>query len=474
MKIFFYNILLKYQNGFNNKYILTLIIILYKINIISALIPYKLIYFEQFNKMFSISDKSIIVYIPSNLVQIKLFEFTNDQSITTLDESKMISSCYFYYDNFQEIYLIIKNYIYFYSYNDFKGNLKIENITNSKSNMISYECIYESFVPYCYFFIAIIDNNKNLKIFKHKLNLNSRELYLIKSNIFELKNSYGNKSKSQCDNVSCQLMSYSSNKVLTCFYENKHSELCSININIDTLEQDNLKGQKCIKNSEAIHIKSVLFNNNQKAFVCYINNKNNIACIIYEINENQWLIEYKYIEECNDNIHLFNLDYYYNRKLYILSCYTSSDNIEYAIFNYQFDINDNSKGNYCLTNIEIEYCESGLTSSIITYDTSSLYIERVCAKEEFENLSKYDLSESCNKNYNKEKIVIEETEGLEPIEEIISSKSYFSSEPEYTHVTENLEGDNIKIKTNKTLEVVITNLNIFIEELNISKIYEIK
>ena len=63
--------------------------------------------------MFSISDKKIIVYIPSNLVQIEHFEFTNDQSITTLDESKMISSCYFYYDNFQEIYLIIKNYIYF-------------------------------------------------------------------------------------------------------------------------------------------------------------------------------------------------------------------------------------------------------------------------------------------------------------------------------------------------------------------------
>ena len=99
--------------------------------------------------------------------------------------------------------------------------------------------------------------------------------------------------------------------------------------------------------------------------VCYINDKNNLACIIYEINGNQWLLEYKYIEECSSNFHLFNLDYYSDKNQYILSCFTNDTNIEYAIFNYQLDINDNSRGAYCLTTLDLGYCSSLSSYTVI-------------------------------------------------------------------------------------------------------------
>ena len=452
------------------------------------LASYKLIYFEDSGKIFSICDKIIYVYKTKNLEPKGSYYLTNDQIINSSDESKLISSSSFFSEDFESVFIIIKDYLYVYVTDQFIGNYKINDITNKQSNIITYECKYENSEPFCYFFISILDDNKNLKVFKYKYELTKKELTLIRNNILELKDSLGNNSKSKCDNVSCQIMSYSNKNVLTCFYENENTELGAININIETLEQNTSKKLKLTKNSGATIIKSALYSNNQKALVCYINSKNNLACIIYEINGNQWLLEYKYIEECSSNIHLFNLDYYSNKSQYILSCFTSDSNMEYAILNYQLDISDNSRGSYCLTTKDFEFC-SGTSTFAVIYETNTYFIERACSFGERENVSKYDFSESCNKNYTKERIIIDgddnkdsesakETEEKKDLQKITDSLTLAPEESE--------EGDDpisgiipnkrevIDMVTNKTLDEVTNNFNKIIQEIKLDNVYIMK
>ena len=454
------------------------------------LTSYKLIYFEDSGKIFSICDKIIYVYETKTLQSCNSYYLTNDQIINSSDESKFISSNYFFNENFEPIFIIIKDYLYIYVIDKFIGNHKIDDITNKQSSIITYDCKYENSEQICYFFIAIIDDNKNLKVFKFKYNLTKKELTMIRNNILELKDSLGNNSKSKCDNASCQIMTYSSKNILTCFYENENTELGAININVETLEQNTSKKLKLTKNSGATILKSVLYSNNQKALVCYINCKNNLACINYVINGNQWLSEYKYIEECSSNIHLFNLDYYSDKSQYILSCFTNDSNIEYAILNYQLEISDDSRGSYCLTTKDFEFC-SGTSTFAVIFETNSYFIERACSYGDGENLSKYDFSESCNKNYTKERIVIDENgheesesdSGPEEEEKGVIQKltniiTLFPEESELDEAPDSgmihFKREVINMETNKTLDEVTNNFNRIIQEIKLDNVYILK
>ena len=452
-----------------------LIIIIY-LNIgIIALTSYKLFYFENLGRIVSVTDKAINVYYSKNLVNSNSYFLTNDQIIQNNDESRMISSSSYFKDDFQHIYIIIKFHIFYFISDKFNGNSRIDEISNRESNIILYECKYEDSLPICYFYIAFIDDNKNFKILKYKYSSTQKMLSQITNQIFELINYDGYHSKSKCNNVSCQIMTYSSKNILSCFYENENSELGVINIDPESLEQDSSKQIKLIKNSGAIHIKSALYSNNEKALVCYINDKSNLACVIYEINGNQWLLEYKYIEECSSNIHLFNLDYYSSKSQYILSCFTSNSSMEYAIFTYQLDINDNSRGAYCLTTMDLEACSS-LSSHVVIYDSTTYYIESSCSLDDGEKVSKNNFSEDCNKNYNKEIINVDANEDLDTTKMEDKKITDFISEiPKLDPSAGNPPSrEIINIEINKTLDEATKNLGKIVEEINFDNIYYMK
>ena len=447
---------------YKNEYIIMLIVFL-TISGINTIIPYKILYFENIDIIVSISDNKMLFHQSSTLSQVGSYEFVNEQKINSSEESSMVDGCYFYYNEVKPLIIVIKDNIFFYTDRYFIGAKKVENITNINSNIISIECSIENLMLCCYFFIAVIDEDVNLKIYKYKYIKNSNELSCINYKMFELKKSTRNNSKSKCKNVSCQIMTYSSKNVLTCFYENDNSELGAININIETLEQDSSKEIKLIKNSGTKYLRSVLFDDNQKALICYINDYKNMACVIYEINGNQFLLEYKYIEECSEDINYFSLDYFPNKNQYILSCFNSNfSNVEYAILDYQLDISDNSRGNYCLMTMDFQKCSSGPFSWAIISDSIAdvYFLKKICANGDIEIETKYELEETCNKDYNKEIIDIKQNEEI--------PTDFFPPAGPFKEL------DNEEIITNKTLEVVVNNLNRLIKEVNISKIYDIK
>ena len=122
-----------------------------------------------------------------------------------------------------------------------------------------------------------------------------------------------------------------------------------------TLNKDSLKLEKEVKfkkNSGAKNIKSILFDNNEKVFICYINNYDNIACLTFDETQNIFLNEFKYIEKMTQSERYFNIDYFSSAKQYILSSYSSETEFEFIIFDENMNIlNDSS-----IKKIEINPC----------------------------------------------------------------------------------------------------------------------
>ena len=70
--------------------------------------------------------------------------------------------------------------------------------------------------------------------------------------------------------------------MLTCFYQNNNSELTAINYNITDNQISIISStQQSNKNNGANFIKSILSLDKSKSLVCFINNDNNIDCLIF-------------------------------------------------------------------------------------------------------------------------------------------------------------------------------------------------
>ena len=321
----------------------------------------------------------------------------------------MISLGYIYNENYQIIFVKLNDSIYYGFDGIIDKKLNNSNITERPSNINPHECKEENGNQYCYFFISLIDSDNKLQIYKYNLVYGQDDYNCTNYKIIDLSDSLSNISPSGSDFVTCKIISYSNNQRYACFYENSNSEIGSIILELETLEQDSSKQLKFKKNSGAKIIKSVLFNNNDKAFICYINNYNNIACIIYDLNKNEFEDEYKYIENFDEG-NYFSIDYFKSTDKYILSSYSSETKFYYEIFDDQMYINDINfnEGKYCLTFSSMSSCsDSGnLPSVVIFYSSDKYKIAKICG--DYPDYTFNNLSATCNENYDREIIIINE------------------------------------------------------------------
>ena len=398
----------------NNKYLLwaynirfIISILLFFLNLVNSLNGeqfYKSIFFENYQIVFSFTTFQIITYNSTMLTKIATHQLVNEQQIFNNSEAEMISSIATLNQtevDYRQIYIIIKNYLYNFSRNAaFNSKHKIENMDIVPSNLIFKECKEESGKRICLLFIAFININKNLNIFLMENNIGDKQLFTKINITYNLRNNLGGSSLSKCDFVSCQIMSISSDdKVLTCFYENENTELGTVNFNITDLSETSLKSSQFKSNSGAINIKSVLYSNNSKAFVCYINYNKDCACISFDIIENKWNnYEYKYLNNCSQPTRFFTLDFFETANRYILTCFTSVNNINSLSFNktmYFSDYNDQFK-KYCIYDNSINLCENNSFSSVINYN--NVYkIGISCNNGNTDKLLEAQFDTSCNK-----------------------------------------------------------------------------
>ena len=249
---------------------------------------YKTLFIPELISILAISDSSIDFYYYTTLKKniVLKYDFSNDeQKISSISEGDMISICYIYEETYKQIYIIIKNYLYVFS-TKYIGYVKLEYLTDRYSVLVLDEC-NEDEEKTCSLFISFINSKNKLEIYKYKFKYDTIEYSLLISKEIDLINSSGEISLNNCDYINCHKAKNENNLVLVCFYENGNSEIAAITLNKDTLELD--KEVKFKKNSGAKSIKSVLFDNNEKVFVCYINNNDNIACVIFDEPQNIFL-----------------------------------------------------------------------------------------------------------------------------------------------------------------------------------------
>jgi len=356
---------------------------------------YRTFFIYEYMSIFTITDLSINLYtyttLRKNSAVYYNFEF-EEQKITSTHEENMISISYNANNtDYKQLYIIVKNYLYIFSIK-YINYIKFDYLLDRYSTLVSGECVGEEEATYfCPLFISFINSENKLEIYKYKFQYNTINYSLLVSKEIDLINSSGQISINNCDYISChKANSGSGSDVLVCFYENDISEIAAITLNINSLELE--KEIKFKKNSGAKNIKSVLFDNNEKVFICYINNYDNVACIIFDELQNIFFNEFKYIEKMTQSERYFNIDYFSQPNQYILSVYSSETEFEYIIFDKDMNILDDDS----IKNIEITQCndESTLLSITIYYLISNYKIAKKCGSEDFSSNAISDVSSS--------------------------------------------------------------------------------
>ena len=379
---------------------------------------YKTLFIKNLISILVITDSSIDFYYYTTLKKntVLKYDFSLDeQKISSISEGDMITISYIWDDNHKQIYIIVKNYLYVFS-TQFINYVKLDYLKDRYSFLVLDECVgNEEEARYCSLFISFINSKNKLEIHKYKFQNSTIEYSLLQSKEIDLINSSGQISLNNCDFISChKAKNESESDVFVCFYENDNSEIAAIFLNKDTLEMEKRAFKK---NSGAKNIKSVLFDNNKKVFVCYINNNDNVACVIFDISQNIFMNEFKYIEKMTQSQRYFNIDYFSEPNQYILSTYSSETEFEFIIFGENMNILDDSS----INKIAIAPCndESSLLSITIYY-YSNYKIAKKCGNEDFSTDAVSEVSSS--KSFSLEQIFITDNLIELPHSTIINNK----------------------------------------------------
>ena len=448
-----------------------------KISTIFSIQMYGAYYLEDFDKCLVVFDSRIAFYsFSSYMNNLNEYKFKlNEQVINSSQESQMISLGLFNENNHKEIYILIKSYIYnFLSSGIFNSKLSIEILKGKVSKLIPYKISNENGYSYSSFFIVFIDSDNNINIYKFKHKLSSTEFTKEGSNIINLTQ------KSKSNSISCQIMKNNNNDdTLTCFYEDKLTRICAMIININTLKQYNLSLLPFKSNNGATQIKSNIFNSGKNSIVCYFNNNNKLACIVFDIIKNEWKNEIIY----SNSVYLYSLMYnfYYFNKAdkYVMSWLSSNDLLQYIIIDEALF---NSNSNICISNFTLNtnlfnIRSTSLFSILIYYENNNYKLLRFYYKNIF--------TQKINLNIcmNDVEDVIEDDEIDETLESSkiplygisdipLISTTIYKMNPLF-NLSNEKDKNIIKMKINKTLQETTNSLDNIIKQVNNTKVYEL-
>ena len=402
----------------SNIFICIFIFAIYLYNVQNSEQIYRTIFSQEFNIILVFSDNYIYIFNSKTLNKESFYPLSNDQKINSLSEGETISFAEYNDQNnlfSSNIYIIIKKY--FYAFSKDGMNRSSENINSMEilpNNLILEKCVNEGMNSNCYFFTSFISSSKALIIIKLIYDTSFMSFSEGKKITYNIFNSLGESSQSQSDYVTCQIMKISSNeKYLTCFYENDDNEIGSINFDLSELNEISSKPAKYKKNNGAKKIKSLLYDNNSKAFICYVNNNNDGACLSFDLINNEWSdCEYKYLNNCNYP-QFFYFDYFKSSNEYILNCFSSETEMNLVLFNSNMELQNLNNNVYCISESEITFCQTNSFSSSINYNNG------------------YKIDICCSNSNN---IKLEETQLAFPCT-ISSELKCTNSEPHYINTT---------------------------------------
>ena len=332
-----------------------------------------------------------------------------------------------------------------------------------------------------YYSISYMDSSTKVKINYYYINISVPNNNLIDSLQYShtdsSRNIYSNKG------LTCQLMSPPGEEnVLTCFYEITSSN----GIAATSFQLDNPISQSTIQiayqtNEMPGYFKSATTSDKTKALICYSKNGQGGNCIFYNIINNSFSEDKKYINKCTNDPRRIHVNYYSKTKEFIFSC--SDGGLGLTIM--KFDENGNAidyddstiAPNYYFSgSILYSYCILYLSkfsqySLLLTSESSNSngkYCNHYLLPENFNPSNIYDINEETNSYSLNSQITTtineqdSETTDIDNYQTQISTYNIETDiiEESETDITENYETE---ISTYNSL-TVLTDTNSFISE----------
>ena len=432
----------------------------------------KAIHMTDNNYYYMITADNLYYYTDGKKVNQKtLTTFINDQIITTYKESEMIDLSIFEEATNAQI-LFVKHYFYGLYNKKYYCNTPIDELKGYYSEVFTIKYT----LKYSYLVLGMIDyTTKKLQLFLIQNQTVDCKITIVFN--IGINNVDSN-------NINCQLMQSSSNgQVLTCFYQSSNEIIASsFNIIIDSPKIELITSLTKPKiNDGAKIIKSILSQDEKRAFVCYINNDNNCYCLTYNIINNEWSDYNIYLSNCVLNISSLNIDYSENKNEYVVYCFQSTTKFNIQKLDENFEKKeDEENGYYDLMN-QLNTCSEYYLSSL-EYESDNINMFVICDN----NIKKYEIKHSKITNLLSTTILttLPETTTLKLLSDrtfllplstsIIHSTLLLIS----SSIIHNFQDYSIIIQkeTNISKEYIINNIDNIttaLNDYNISKIYEI-
>ena len=331
--------------------------------------PYIRMLYRSDNKYYYINYYKIYYYLAgvSGAKPVEKLLFPKaDQYVETEEDADKISLGIYKKNTDVEDLIVVKNYVYAIKYETYYCYFKVNEINGYSAQIFPFKCIDSK----CWHLIGIINSNSQLCLYLYnKTPRNCNTNYLLDS--FNINNVGSQK-------FSCQFMQSPSNgEILTCFYQDKNTnELIANNLNIDITNSNinSLFTKSQSNNNGAKYIRSVLSQDETKAYVCYINNNNNCECLKYDITNNKWSGKATYLNGCLSKSGYFYMDYFDYTDEYFLYCYQPSLYLITLKLNNNFEKTHIFEKNFYTS---LTTCSTYFYSSLLYY-VESIYISVFC------------------------------------------------------------------------------------------------
>jgi len=288
-----------------------------------------------------------------------------EQCLETEEDADKVSLGIYKYNDVEDL-IVVRDYVYIIKFETYYCCFKINEINGYSAQTFPFKCIGSQ----CWHLIGFIDSSSQICLYLYKMtqrNCNSNSLL----GSFTINNVDSQK-------FSCQFMQSPSNgEILTCFYQNKNTnEIIANNLNIDITNNkiNSISTKSQSNNNGAKYIRSVLSQDETKAYVCYINNNNNCECLKYDITNNNWSGKATYLNNCMSKPGYFYIDYFDYTDEYFLYCYQPSLYLITLKLNNNFQKTHNFEKSF---DTSLTTCTDYYYSSLLYYP-ESVYISVFC------------------------------------------------------------------------------------------------
>ena len=385
---------------------------------------------------------------------------SNEQKISTSTDAGLTSIIIV--NGFDSTFHIIfsKNYTYLLSNSGQITNIfSFDDINGSSQILLSF---YYSNNYYCS--IIFINTENKLELHKYIYSSSSNYKQKINETVYTSQNFKNYTINSNI--ISCLVMYNSINNFLTCFLDITENEKTISAIIFDLYL--NLYNEKSMNTTSfAKIIRSIATTDKTKALVCYIGDDFACYCFVYDLMKNIFGNEEKYIDKCETKLSLFSLDYYLDKKEFILYCYSDG---KFKLIKFDKNLEIEMINGEKILYFQKENCDDSDSSLVYLTDYSEYFLLTNCGNDTISR-DKINFSSEENNIEEKEK----ERESEEELEESRENEEEFENYNEYEKFLEEYESEEIiseKEKNNIETKIIIKKINIKKSEI-INKLDEL-